>query len=57
MININDEVSVIISVFNNSEYLVRSLNSVINQTMQPKEILVIDDGSSITHQKSIKKNN
>ena len=55
MININDEVSVIISVFNNSEYLVRSLNSVINQTMQPKEILVIDDGSSITHQKSIKK--
>ncbi len=48
-------ISVIITVYNNSEYLQRSMISVINQTMQPNEIIVVDDGSFISHSKNIKK--
>jgi len=39
-------ISIIIPVFNLEEYLGEALDSVLNQTYQPIEILVIDDGSS-----------
>ena len=37
--------SVIIATFNDAEYLKRSLPSVINQSLKPLEIVIIDDGS------------
>ncbi len=37
--------SIIITTFNDAEYLKRSLPSVINQTLKPLEIIIIDDGS------------
>lgn len=38
-------ISVIISVFNAEKYLSESLDSVLNQSMPAKEIIVINDGS------------
>jgi len=54
MIN-NNEISVVITVFNNSSFLQRSLKSVLNQTKLPNEILIINDGSDEFHTKNIKK--
>lgn len=39
-------VSVIIPVYNSSELLVQALGSVVGQTCRPKEIIVVDDGST-----------
>ena len=40
------KVSVIVPVFNNSEYIGAALDSIINQNFDSFEIIVIDDGSS-----------
>lgn len=40
------KISVIIPVYNAQDYLEKCLNSVISQTIEEKEILCIDDGSS-----------
>jgi glycosyltransferase involved in cell wall biosynthesis len=39
-------VSVVLTSFNNSEYLVKSVESVLAQTMPDFELVIIDDGSS-----------
>lgn len=40
------EVTVIIPVYNRSDYLKKAITSVLQQTYRPKEVIVIDDGSS-----------
>ena len=40
------KISVVIPTFNRLSVLVRALDSAINQTIKPHEIIVIDDGSS-----------
>ena len=42
----NELVSVIIPVYNRANTIVRAINSVINQTYDDIEIIIIDDGSS-----------
>ena len=39
-------VSVIIPVFNNAATISRALDSVFNQTAQPREIFIVDDAST-----------
>ena len=41
----SSKTSVIITTFNDAEYLERSIPSVIKQSLKPKEIIIIDDGS------------
>lgn len=40
------EFSVAIHSYNRKDYIVETIESVLNQTLKPKEIIVIDDGSS-----------
>ena len=47
------KVSIIIPVYNSENYIDRCLNSVLNQTYQNFEILVINDGSTDNSQKII----
>lgn len=40
------KVSIILPVYNVSEYLYQSLSCLVNQTMKEVEIICVDDGSS-----------
>jgi Glycosyltransferases involved in cell wall biogenesis len=39
-------ISVVIPSYNASKFLLKAINSVKNQTYLPKELIVIDDGST-----------
>lgn len=51
----NSLVSIIITCYNDFEYIEESVNSAINQTYQNKEIILVDDGSD-ERTKSVLKN-
>ena len=51
--NKKNKTSVIITTYNDAEYLKRSLPSVINQSLKPFEIIIIDDGSDSDEAESI----
>lgn len=42
----NPVVSVIIPVFNSEKYLLKTINSILNQTFSNLELIIIDDGST-----------
>ncbi|ANB26846.1 glycosyl transferase [Alteromonas stellipolaris] len=46
-------VSVIITTHNRPDYLKESLAAVLKQTVSPKEVFVIDDGSSVSYEEVI----
>ena len=41
-----EEISVIIPTYNRCDLLKRAINSVIKQTIRPKEIIIVDNGST-----------
>ena len=49
-------ISVIITVYNDYEYLTQAINSVLTQTLLPSEIIIVDDGSKEYGAESIAKN-
>jgi glycosyltransferase involved in cell wall biosynthesis len=42
----NPKVTVLMSAFNNADYIESAIESIINQTLQDIELLIIDDGST-----------
>ena len=40
------KISVVIPLYNKKETVLRALNSVLNQTVLPEEIIVVNDGST-----------
>ncbi|MGN7312580.1 bifunctional glycosyltransferase/CDP-glycerol:glycerophosphate glycerophosphotransferase [Alkalicoccobacillus gibsonii] len=48
-----DKISVIVTVFNKEDYIVRCIQSVYNQSYDNWELIVIDDGSTDTSQELI----
>lgn len=49
------KISIIVPVYNTSKYLKKCLNSLVEQTIQDHEVIVIDDGSTDDSLKIIKK--
>lgn len=42
----NDIISVLIPSYNHSEFIIECVNSVISQTYEPIEVIIVDDGST-----------
>ena len=52
-----DLISIIVLVYNTQKYVTKCLNSILNQTYQNIEVIVIDDGSTDLSNSLIKKKN
>ncbi len=46
--NIETNIDVIIPVYNGQDFIIQALDSVINQTLSPNKIIVVNDGSTDT---------
>lgn len=49
------KISIIIPVYNTSKYIEKCLNSIINQTMESMEIIIVNDGSTDNSEEIIQK--
>ena len=47
-------ISVYITSFNKGKYLRQAITSVLNQSLQPEEIIIVDDGSNDNSREIIK---
>ena len=54
MINQTPKVSIIVPIYNAVEYLSRSIQCLINQTLDDIEIRSVDDGYKTNHTKYVK---
>lgn len=48
MPNYQPKVSVVIPVYNTADYLRETLNSICDQTLKELEIILLNDGSTVT---------
>lgn len=48
-----EEITVIIPVYNGERYITQAVNSVLQQTLLPKRVIVVDDGSTDQTEKKI----
>ncbi len=46
MNNLNTQISVVIPLYNKEEDILKTIDSILNQTIQPREIIVVNDGST-----------
>lgn len=49
-----ESISVLIPVYNSEKYVSKAIESVLNQTVKPEEIIVIDDGSDDASAEKVK---
>ncbi len=54
MKNLEPVVSVIISTYNRAQFLIKAIESVLNQTFQSFELIIVDDGSTDETEKIVK---
>lgn len=42
----NVKISVVVPMYNKEEYIGRCINSILHQTLQPYEVIIVNDGST-----------
>ena len=53
--NIQPKISVIVPVYNTAQYLAKCLDSILNQTLENIEVIIVNDGSKDDSQQIIDK--
>ncbi|SFZ92958.1 hypothetical protein SAMN05428642_1021098 [Flaviramulus basaltis] len=50
---VNSNVTVVIPCFNDGDFIIEALNSILNQTLKAEKIIIVDDGSDIKTKKNL----